>query len=157
MGELDLVPRTLLELGVRQVFHGVGIKPGKPIWFGIHSTGTLVFGLPGNPVSAYVCFQIFVRAALERLLGNDMGMSFPATYRLDREFSYQTDRVTFWPGRTTDRFRRGVTLLPWKGSSDLRTLAEADVLVRLAIGAHTLPPETVVEAMEMEGAVGARG
>ena len=52
-GVLDLVPQVLAELGVRQVFHKVNLKPGKPLWFGVHprsaGVSTLVFGLPGNP------------------------------------------------------------------------------------------------------------
>ncbi len=71
-GDHDFVPRVLAELGVEQVFHGVRLKPGKPCWFGVAGQGTrrmLVFGLPGNPVSCLVCFELFVRPALGRLAG----------------------------------------------------------------------------------------
>ena len=65
-GVLDLVPSVLAELGVKQVFHKVNLKPGKPLWFGTFtaSDGTVkpVFGLPGNPVSTLVCFELFVRS-----------------------------------------------------------------------------------------------
>ncbi len=62
-GVLDLVPGVLAELGVEQVFHNVNIKPGMPLWFGASpgQPAKLVFGLPGNPVSSYVCFELFVR------------------------------------------------------------------------------------------------
>ena len=63
MGEHDLVRRTAAELGVVEVFWGVAVKPGKPLSFGIHDH-TLVFGLPGNPVSSLVGAIVFVRAAL---------------------------------------------------------------------------------------------
>ncbi|MBC7820282.1 MAG: molybdopterin molybdotransferase MoeA, partial [Planctomycetaceae bacterium] len=60
MGDKDFVPSELSAAGVRQVFHKVNVKPGKPVWFGVRDespTGrTLVFGLPGNPVSSLVCF-----------------------------------------------------------------------------------------------------
>ncbi len=63
-GVLDLVPQVLQELGVEQVFHKVDLKPGKPLWFGVNAdTQTLVFGLPGNPVSSLVCCELFVRPA----------------------------------------------------------------------------------------------
>ena len=72
-GVRDLVPQTLESLGVQQVFHKVRLKPGKPIWFGIREGGqgkTLVFGLPGNPISSLVCFELFVQSAIRRLAGN---------------------------------------------------------------------------------------
>ena len=71
-GVLDLVPKVLAELGAEQVFHKVSVKPGKPLWFGVARRGeheTLVFGLPGNPVSTFVCFELFVRPAIEGLSG----------------------------------------------------------------------------------------
>src|SRR5207249_6123628 len=71
-GVLDLVPRVLQQLGVEQVFHKVNLKPGKPLWFGYKDRGwskTLVFGLPGNPVSSLVCFELFVRPAIQKMRG----------------------------------------------------------------------------------------
>ncbi len=63
MGEHDLVRPALAELGVEEVFWRVALRPGKPISFGVRGR-TLVFGLPGNPVSALVGFELFVRPAL---------------------------------------------------------------------------------------------
>lgn len=59
MGEADFVPRCLEENGVSKVFHKVAIKPGKPIWFG-KSENKVVFGLPGNPLSAFLDLHLFV-------------------------------------------------------------------------------------------------
>jgi molybdenum cofactor synthesis domain-containing protein len=70
VGEKDLVKATMLELGVEQVFWGVKFKPGKPLFFGVRE-GASVFGLPGNPVSAMVCFELFVRPALVRMMGRE--------------------------------------------------------------------------------------
>jgi len=70
VGEKDLVKGTMLELGVEQVFWGVKFKPGKPLFFGMRD-GASVFGLPGNPVSAMVCFELFVRPALVRMMGRE--------------------------------------------------------------------------------------
>ena len=70
VGEKDLVKGTMLELGVEQVFWGVKFKPGKPLFFGVRD-GASVFGLPGNPVSAMVCFELFVRPALVKLMGRE--------------------------------------------------------------------------------------
>lgn len=68
VGEKDLVKGTMLELGVEQVFWGVKFKPGKPLFFGARGD-VRVFGLPGNPVSAMVCFELFVRPALVKMMG----------------------------------------------------------------------------------------
>jgi len=68
VGEHDHVKRALAALGVEQRFWGVAIKPGKPTWFGSRGD-TLVFGLPGNPVSAMVTFVLLVRPALAALAG----------------------------------------------------------------------------------------
>jgi molybdopterin molybdotransferase len=70
VGEKDLVKGTMLELGVEQVFWGVKFKPGKPLFFGVRE-GASVFGLPGNPVSAMVCFELFVRPALMKVMGRE--------------------------------------------------------------------------------------
>lgn len=69
VGAHDHVRPSLAELGVEERFWGVGLKPGKPTWFGAAPGGGLVFGLPGNPVSAMVTFHLFARPALARLAG----------------------------------------------------------------------------------------
>lgn len=69
VGPHDHVKPALADLGVEERFWGVALKPGKPTWFGVADGGTLVFGLPGNPVSAMVTFHVFARPALRRLAG----------------------------------------------------------------------------------------
>jgi molybdopterin molybdotransferase len=68
VGPHDLVRSVGAELGIEEVFWRVAVKPGKPLWFGVRG-GTLVFGLPGNPVSTLVCFELFVRPAVLALQG----------------------------------------------------------------------------------------
>ena len=68
VGPHDLVRRVEAELGVEEVFWRVAVKPGKPVSFGVRGS-TLVFGLPGNPVSSLVCFELFVRPAVLALQG----------------------------------------------------------------------------------------
>jgi molybdopterin molybdotransferase len=68
VGPHDLVRRVASQLGVEEVFWRVSVKPGKPISFGVRGR-TLVFGLPGNPVSTLVGFELFVRPALRALAG----------------------------------------------------------------------------------------
>ncbi len=69
VGEHDHVKAALAELGAQEVFWGVALRPGKPTWFGVAPAGGLVFGLPGNPVSAMVTFIAFARPAIRAMLG----------------------------------------------------------------------------------------
>ena len=98
VGEYDLVKETLHNIGVRQIFWRVAIKPGKPNYFGVKGK-KLIFGLPGNPVSALVSFYVLVRPALWRLMGRTDEPSFIVRARL-------TDRITKMPGRM--EFVRGI-------------------------------------------------
>jgi molybdopterin molybdotransferase len=141
-GVLDLVPGVLRELGVVEVFHKVSLKPGKPLWFGVFDHGerrTLVFGLPGNPVSTFVCFRLFVKLALV-CLATDIAHRFkpnpgfanvtiPA--RLGADFTHRGDRPTYHPARTKRQGDESGIVFPlaWKGSGDLRTLLDADCLI----------------------------
>ena len=69
MGAADYVPKILVENGVRNIFHKIKLKPGKPIWFGQTPNGGVVFGLPGNPLSAQVCFKLFIETHLRATFG----------------------------------------------------------------------------------------
>jgi molybdopterin molybdotransferase len=74
VGQFDHVKVVLDELGLRQLFHGVAQKPGRPLKFGTIS-GKPIFGLPGNPVSTMVCFYLYVRPALRRMTcRGDLGL-----------------------------------------------------------------------------------
>ena len=70
VGEKDLVKGALLDIGVEQIFWGINLKPGKPVFFGRREDARF-FGLPGNPVSAMVCFELFVRPALMKMTGRE--------------------------------------------------------------------------------------
>jgi molybdopterin molybdotransferase len=68
-GKFDYVPEILQQAGIRQVFHQVSQRPGKPFWFGVSDSGKVVFALPGNPVSTFMCFHRFVKPWLLKSLG----------------------------------------------------------------------------------------
>ena len=129
-GQLDLVPSELQRAGVIEVFHKVELKPGKPIWFGVlpGDRPTYVFGLPGNPVSSQVCFELFVQGAIRCWLGEVAAPEFLSATLAD-EFVSTSDRPTFFPARLTlSGSRLSVTPTNWQGSFDLRATVEANAL-----------------------------
>jgi molybdopterin molybdotransferase len=91
VGAHDHVRRALADLGVQEVFWGVALKPGKPTWFGRHRGG-IVFGLPGNPVSAMVTFTLLVRPALTALSGGQPERR-RTTATLDRDYEKSPGRA----------------------------------------------------------------
>jgi molybdopterin molybdotransferase len=154
-GTLDLVPATLAELGVREVFHKIRMKPGKPLWFGVkeHTADrlTLVFGLPGNPVSTFVCFELFVRPALAKLAGRDPACANRViTARLTSEFTHRGDRPTYHPAIVAgpnDGAGPTISPLRWAGSADLRGLVDANALTIFPAGNFSYAAGEPVQAL----------
>ena len=149
-GKLDLVPGVLRELGVEAHFHKVEMKPGKPVFFGTRDA-TLVFGLPGNPVSALVCFELFVRPAVRRLGGRaDLGPWLVQAV-LTEDFAYRTDRPTYHPA-WLDGGGQGwrVRPVPWFGSPDLRGLTRANAFVVFPAGDHRHRAGQVCSVLKVE-------
>ncbi|GIW82272.1 MAG: molybdopterin molybdenumtransferase MoeA [Gemmatales bacterium] len=133
-GDLDLVPGILQELGVTTHFHKVKMKPGKPVFFGT-ADRRLVFGLPGNPVSCFVCFELFVRPAIRALAGHKNAGPRLVRATLTEDFSYQSDRPTFHPARVTvEENGFSVRVCPWFGSADLRGILSANAFIVLPEG-----------------------
>jgi molybdopterin molybdotransferase len=134
-GKFDLVPKVLAELGVQQVFHKIALRPGKPLWFGTMQDGArtvLVFGLPGNPVSSLVCFELFVRPALASLAGRGFAQLTSVTAPIAHDYTHTGGRAACLPAQLEQNSAGNrVTILPWQGSADLATLAGANGLVRL--------------------------
>jgi molybdopterin molybdotransferase len=159
-GKFDLVPAVLADLGVERVFHKVALRPGKPLWFGVKLDGerrVLVFGLPGNPVSSFVCFELFVRPAIAALAGRGFTKPRLVTAQLAHKFDHPGGRAAYLPARLAvepgvelvDSDTRGpfVEILPWQGSADLATLAHADCLVSLPAEKCRLAPGAPITAM----------
>lgn len=151
-GVHDLVPQVLAEVGVRQVFHKIQMKPGKPLWFGVREdrvSPRLVFGLPGNPVSSFVCFELFARPALRRLQGHVDAGPQPLRAALAAAFVHRGDRPTYHPARLTldeNGLAWRAEPLRWAGSADLRGLAAANGLVLFPAGDHDYAAGDALEA-----------
>jgi molybdopterin molybdotransferase len=161
-GDLDLVPAIFARCGVEQVFHKVRLKPGKPVWFGVltrpdGAPATLVFGLPGNPASSLVCFELFVRPALQILAGRPPGTWHRRRIeaRLIATAKAPPDRPAYVPCRLVqERSEWLADPLPWTGSSDLVGLAVADGLLALPAGAGVLEAGAGVEVVVLDGEPG---
>jgi molybdopterin molybdotransferase len=112
------------------------MKPGKPIFFGTRGA-TMIFGLPGNPVSSLVCFELFVRPAVRKILGHPDPEPRWLRARLVEDFPYRTDRPTYYPA-CLESGEDGwlVRPLPWGGSWNLRSVADANALVLFPTGEH---------------------
>jgi molybdopterin molybdotransferase len=149
VGPHDLVRRIERELGVEEVFWGVAVKPGKPLAFGVRG-GTLVFGLPGNPVSSLVGFELFVRPALLALQGVpeplpafDLGMLATAV----RRNAARDELVRARSARTAD----GVVLEPLSGQEShmIVRAAAADALVLVPRGEGVLEAGAAVRFLRL--------
>jgi molybdopterin molybdotransferase len=125
-GKYDLVEQVLQELGAEFFFDRVLIQPGQPLVFG-RARDRFVFGLPGNPASTMVTFELFARAAVQILGGQDEP-SLPLTLAtLTQEFRHKAGLKRFLPACLSDGAR--VTPLPWAGSSDVPALARANAFL----------------------------
>ena len=146
-GEYDLVEPALLELGATLLFTKVQVKPGAPLVFGRRGA-TLVFGLPGNPVSAQVCFELFVRPALLKLQGAHVLSRPRVEAQLAGRVANRSGRKSHTPARV--RFEDGRLVarpLRSAGSGDLVAHARANALVVLEAEREQAAEGETVEAL----------
>ena len=133
MGEFDFVDATLRRKGVRQIFHKIAMKPGKPVFVGRWGE-RWVLGLPGNPVSTALTSRLFLRQVIHGLLGMTSAAILPIHARCAVDLNPIGSRSTFIPARfSTGGGELQVQPLPTVGSGDAVTHARADgFLVREA-------------------------
>ncbi len=137
VGPHDHVKGALAEIGAKEVFWGVALRPGKPTWFGTLAVGersVAVFGLPGNPVSAMVTFQLFVRPALRALQGADPDAA-RTTALLDEDVERNSRREQAVRCRLS-RAEDGLHASPTgpQGSHVLTSVLDADALALVDAG-----------------------
>jgi molybdopterin molybdotransferase len=122
-GKYDIVERVLAEFGARFFFDRVLIQPGQPLVFG-SVAGKCFFGLPGNPASTMVTFELFARAAIDRLSGCTEAPLPLLRAALTREFHHKPGLTRFLPAHLSE-CGSNVTPEPWQGSGDIPSLARA--------------------------------
>ncbi len=126
-GKYDLVKPVLRDLGVHFQFERVRVQPGQPTAFGTLNEKP-VFGLPGNPGSTLVTFQLFARPAVELLAGQADPILPLLSARFETPFRHKPGLTRFLPARLSadgEHLRH----LPWQGSSDVPALAKANVFL----------------------------
>lgn len=133
MGKHDLVEAELQQLGAEFFFTGADIQPGRPIVFGraprtrSPSEKTNFFGLPGNPISTMVCFEIFARAMVEALAGREPARLKTAGARLAEDLKVKTGLTRFLPAVITGEFSEAaVAPVKWQGSGDIAAAARGN-------------------------------
>jgi molybdopterin molybdotransferase len=143
MGEFDFVPAVLDTLGTELVFHRIEQKPGRPMWFGISSSGKPIFALPGNPVSTLLCMTRYVVPAMRLAAG--LRAPAPESARLSRDVIGPGRLAYFVPVRL--RWDEHGTVLadpkPTNTSGDFATLAATDGFIELAPGRERRPAGTI--------------
>lgn len=128
MGEYDFVHRVLEREGARLIFHKAAVKPGKPICVG-RKGSTVAFGLPGNPVSAFVTFQLFARPLIRRWMGCESVSLRRIEATLTQAVSHKPGRTFFKPARLDWSGPLRVSPVETGGSADLTGFARADSLL----------------------------
>jgi molybdopterin molybdotransferase len=126
-GKYDIVERVLEGLGAKFYFDRVLIQPGQPLVFG-EARGRFFFGLPGNPSSTMVTFEIFARAALELLGGQEEVALHMPFARLTEDFRHRTGLTRFLPARLSAD-GGAVTPVAWRGSSDVPSITRANAFL----------------------------
>jgi len=141
MGKYDLVEEALRDLGAEFFFTGVLIQPGRPVVFGRLPSGAgaareevpgggnykYFFGLPGNPISTMVTFELFARPVLEALAGRTVRKLLFLHARLKSEIRTKTGLKRFLPATLTGEFEHAeVELVHWQGSGDVAATARAN-------------------------------
>jgi molybdopterin molybdotransferase len=131
-GEFDYVYQVLEGLHVKKIFHGIAQKPGKPMWFGKSKRGTVVFALPGNPVSSFLCVNRYVLPYLKKSLGLQSKMTLN-TAILTKDTA-SNPSLTLFTQASLETDKKGkllTTPLSHHGSGDFIGVAGADVFVEL--------------------------
>lgn len=151
MGVYDVTKSALKELDAEIFFERVALRPGKPTVFARLPNGTLVFGLPGNPVSVSVTFNLFARAALFAMQGATEPALKHETAALARSVKGTTERESYLPAQLTTNDDGELIAFPlkWGGSSDFVAFAVATALVVVPANVQLLEAGSLVSVVRL--------
>ncbi len=144
-GKYDVVEPALAGLGAEFYFDRVLIQPGQPLVFG-RARGRFFFGLPGNPASTMVTFEVFARAALELLAGQEeVSLHMPLAH-LTRDFHHRAGLTRFLPARLSGDGAE-VTPVEWRGSGDIPALTRANAFLVAEAGRAEYPRGELIRVL----------
>ncbi len=147
MGDFDIAPDILRESGVHFWFERVRIKPGKPVHFGTTKTGSVVFGLPGNPVSTMVIFNQLVKPALQSLmrLPSEEGIREQGVLALDyrRKDSSREEYLPVYVQKEGGQWT--IQLIRYLGSGHMMALTKANALMKIDVGVNDISSGSACE------------
>lgn len=153
MGKYDLVEKVLANLNAEFIFTGVHIQPGKPAVFGKVSwkgKTKYFFGLPGNPVSTMVTFELFARPMIEALSGAASSPLRFAQAKLKKEIKTKTGLTRFLPAELSGEFQNlEVELVRWQGSGDMVATARANCLAVIPPDREKIAAGEVISVLQM--------
>jgi molybdenum cofactor synthesis domain-containing protein len=151
MGVYDFTKLALKEIGAEIFFERVALKPGKPTVFGKLAGGALMFGLPGNPVSVAVTFNLFTRTALLKMQGSTQPALNERSARLAKTVKGANERESYLPATLSsdDEGHLLVQPLKWGGSSDFVGFARATALINVPAGVKHIEANEVVRIVEL--------
>ena len=147
MGDLDFVEEVFAQFGFEIFFNKVAVKPGKPVVFA-RAGETLIFGLPGNPVSAATMFELLVRPAMRKMMGFEVHANAVVRAQLTMPFANRSQREFYapaWAWYENGRFF--VRPLPAKGCGDVVTDAASNAYLICPMTRTELPAQEEVEVM----------
>ncbi len=128
-GKHDYVPDTLEGLKVKEYFHKIAQRPGKPMWFGCHENKAVVFALPGNPVSSFLCAVRYIRPWVRKCFFQEVR---PSIARLSQQIIFKPD-LSYFPLVKIVNIKGEIWAKPIvnSGSGDLTSLINADAFIEL--------------------------
>lgn len=139
MGDFDFVPEAMKKLGIEIKFKSIAVQPGRPTIFGVKGN-RFMFGLPGNPVSSFVQFELLVKQLAYRMMGHQyqpMGMLLPMAVHYKRK---KAERKSFIPVRITAGGK--IEPLEYHGSAHIHAYEGADGIIAMEIGEYYLEEGT---------------
>lgn len=151
MGVYDVTKPALAELNAEIFFERIALRPGKPTVFARLPNGTLVFGLPGNPVSVAVTFNLFARTALLGMQGANEPALKPETALLARSVKGNAERDSYLPVQLTTNDDGELIAFPlkWGGSSDFVAFALTTALMIVPAGTRSLEANALVKVLRL--------
>ena len=146
MGDFDFVPSIFERADVKILFNQVNVQPGKPTTFGVHPKA-VVFGLPGNPVSSFIQFELLVRPLINKMMSSEWK---PIEHRLPMAVNYERKspaRMGLIPVIINEN--REVVPVDYHGSAHITALSDSDGIITMQPGTGSLIKGEIVSVRQI--------